>query len=157
FHPRYLGSVDNLGAVLVLKLLLVCAWHYQEFFFPVLMVSFLWAGLGVPFPVFRPVAARPTALPAGLSLFLFCRGVRRTCFGAQLPLSHGSPFEGPHFVFAVRVWRYGGQTRNCGALQDLHSPTGARLRNRGVGDRDSYGRGWSRHIWKSEFDGRGDG
>ncbi len=49
FHPRYLGSVDNLGAVLVLELLLVCAWHYQEFFFPVLMVSFLWAGLGVPF------------------------------------------------------------------------------------------------------------
>jgi O-Antigen ligase len=49
FHPGYIGDLNNLGAVLVVELLLVCAWHYQQLFFPLLMITFVWAGTGFPF------------------------------------------------------------------------------------------------------------
>ena len=49
FHPHYLGSMDNLAIVLGLELLAICAWHYQDFFFPLLMITFIWAGTGFPF------------------------------------------------------------------------------------------------------------
>ena len=49
FHPGYIGNLNNLGAVLVVELLLVCAWRYQESFFPLLMITFVWAGTGFLF------------------------------------------------------------------------------------------------------------
>jgi len=49
FRPHYVSNWGYLAAVIGIELLVLCAWHYQEFFFPVLLVSFLWAGMGIPF------------------------------------------------------------------------------------------------------------
>ena len=49
YLPGYLSSAYYLGGLIFLQGLLAAVWKYQERFFPVLVVAFLWAGMSVPF------------------------------------------------------------------------------------------------------------
>jgi O-antigen ligase len=47
-RPGYLTDFNYLGAVLVLEVLVFTIWHYEKWFFVVLMMTFLWAGSSLP-------------------------------------------------------------------------------------------------------------
>ena len=49
YRPAYLGSAYYLGGLIFLQGLLAAVWKYEQRFFPVLVVAFLWAGMSVPF------------------------------------------------------------------------------------------------------------
>ncbi len=48
-RPGYFSNVTYLAGLLLLEIVLVTIWHYERFFFPVLMFTFLWAGTDIPF------------------------------------------------------------------------------------------------------------
>jgi O-antigen ligase len=47
-RPGYFTNFTYLGGVLLLEILVVTVWHYEKWFFAVLMLSFLWAGTSLP-------------------------------------------------------------------------------------------------------------
>lgn len=47
-RPGYFTNFTYLGAILLLEILVVTIWHYEKWFFPVLMLTFLWAGSTLP-------------------------------------------------------------------------------------------------------------
>jgi O-antigen ligase len=47
-HLYYFGSISFLGGILLLEILVAGIWRYDQRFFVLLMVAFLWAGLHVP-------------------------------------------------------------------------------------------------------------
>jgi O-antigen ligase len=47
-HLQYFGNVSFLGAILMLEIIIACLWKYDERFLVLLMIMFVWAGLGVP-------------------------------------------------------------------------------------------------------------
>jgi O-antigen ligase len=47
-HLHYFGSVTFLGAILLIEIVIASLWKYDQRFFTVLMVAFLWAGMNVP-------------------------------------------------------------------------------------------------------------
>ena len=49
YRPGYLSSAYYLGSLIFLQGLLAAVWKYEQRFFPVLVVAFLWAGMSVPF------------------------------------------------------------------------------------------------------------
>jgi O-antigen ligase len=48
FRPAYLSDSHALGAIIFLQLLLAAIWNYRQRFFPLLLLIFLWAGVGIP-------------------------------------------------------------------------------------------------------------
>lgn len=42
------ANVTLLGELLFLEILIVCLWHYEQRFFPLVIIAFLWAGVGFP-------------------------------------------------------------------------------------------------------------
>ena len=46
YRPVYLSSAYYLGGLIFLQGLLAALWKYEQRFFPVLVVAFLWAGMG---------------------------------------------------------------------------------------------------------------
>jgi O-antigen ligase len=47
-HLQYFGNVSFLGAILVLEMLIASLWKYDQRFFVLLMIAFVWAGMLVP-------------------------------------------------------------------------------------------------------------
>ncbi|HEY6337915.1 MAG TPA: O-antigen ligase family protein [Candidatus Sulfotelmatobacter sp.] len=47
-RPAYFTNFNYLGGVLLLEIVVVAVWHYEKWFFAILMVSFLWAGSSLP-------------------------------------------------------------------------------------------------------------
>jgi len=47
-HLHYFSDVSFLGAVLLLEIIVASVWKYDQRFFVLLMVAFVWAGIGVP-------------------------------------------------------------------------------------------------------------
>jgi len=47
-HFQYFGSISFLGAVFLVEVIIACLWKYDERFFILLMIAFLWAGMHVP-------------------------------------------------------------------------------------------------------------
>ncbi|MGH9642560.1 MAG: O-antigen ligase family protein [Terriglobales bacterium] len=47
-HLQYFGSLSFLGAILLIEVVLASLWKYDERFFLLLMIAFLWAGMHVP-------------------------------------------------------------------------------------------------------------
>ena len=47
-HLQYFGNVSFLGAILMLEIIIACIWKYDERFLFLLVLMFVWAGLGVP-------------------------------------------------------------------------------------------------------------
>ena len=48
-RPAYFSNSDGLAALLFIELLVAAIWNYRVRFFPLLLATFLWAGLAVPF------------------------------------------------------------------------------------------------------------
>jgi O-antigen ligase len=47
-RPGYFTDFNYLGAVFVLEILVFTIWHYEKWFFVILMITFLWAGSNLP-------------------------------------------------------------------------------------------------------------
>jgi O-antigen ligase len=47
-RPGYFTNFTYLGGLLLLEIVVVAIWHYEKWFFAVLMLSFLWAGSNFP-------------------------------------------------------------------------------------------------------------
>jgi len=47
-HLQYFGNMSFLGGILLLEVLIVGLWKYDERFFVLLMIAFVWAGMHVP-------------------------------------------------------------------------------------------------------------
>ena len=47
-HLYYFGNVSFLGGILLLEILVASLWRYDQRFFVLLMIAFLWAGMHVP-------------------------------------------------------------------------------------------------------------
>jgi O-antigen ligase len=47
-RPGYFTNFNYLGGLLLLEILVVTIWHYEKWFFTVLMMTFLWAGSNLP-------------------------------------------------------------------------------------------------------------
>ncbi len=47
-HLQYFGDVSFLGAILLLEIIIASIWKYDQRFFVLLIVTFIWAGLHVP-------------------------------------------------------------------------------------------------------------
>ncbi len=47
-HFQYFGDISFLGGVLLLEVIVACLWKYEERFFVLLMITFVWAGMNVP-------------------------------------------------------------------------------------------------------------
>jgi O-antigen ligase len=45
---EYFGDIRVLGGILLIEILVASIWNYSEFFFAVLMIAFVWAGIRVP-------------------------------------------------------------------------------------------------------------
>lgn len=48
FRPAYFSGSDQLAIVLFLQILLAAVWNYRARFFPLLLATFLWAGMALP-------------------------------------------------------------------------------------------------------------
>src|ERR1039458_5760114 len=48
-HLQYFGNVSMLEGVLMLEILIASIWKYEQRFFVLLMIAFVWAGTGFPF------------------------------------------------------------------------------------------------------------
>jgi O-antigen ligase len=47
-HLQYFGSISFLGAILLIEVVIASLWKYDQRFFLLLMIAFLWAGMNVP-------------------------------------------------------------------------------------------------------------
>lgn len=56
-HLYYFRNPVYLGGLIVIEIVLTCLWHFEIVFFPLLMVTFLWAGMNLPF-IGIPATAR---------------------------------------------------------------------------------------------------
>ena len=73
-RPGYLTSVEYLGGLLLLEILAVIIWNYRLTFFPVLILTFLFAGTAVPMQAMW-TSARWLVLGAGVlaGVFIYLR------------------------------------------------------------------------------------
>ena len=47
-HFQNFGDISFLGGVLLLEVIVACLWKYEQRFFVLLMITFVWAGMNVP-------------------------------------------------------------------------------------------------------------
>lgn len=47
-HLHYFGSISFLGAILLIEIVLASLWKYDQRFYAMLMIAFLWAGMHLP-------------------------------------------------------------------------------------------------------------
>ena len=47
-RPGYFSNLTYLGGLLLLEVVLAAVWHYEKWFFLILMLTFLWAGCNLP-------------------------------------------------------------------------------------------------------------
>jgi O-antigen ligase len=47
-HLQYFGNVSFLGGILLLEVIVLALWKYDQRFFVLLIIAFLWAGMNVP-------------------------------------------------------------------------------------------------------------
>ena len=59
WRPAYFTNVTILGALLLLEVVVVTVWHYERWFFAVMMLVFLWAGSTLPLAGAGSAAERP--------------------------------------------------------------------------------------------------
>jgi O-antigen ligase len=47
-HLQYFGNVTYLGGIVLLEIIVISLWKYEQRFFVLLMIAFCWAGMNVP-------------------------------------------------------------------------------------------------------------
>jgi O-antigen ligase len=75
-RPGYVTNVTYLGGLLLLEVMLAAVWHYEKWFFAILMLTFLWAGSGIPLGS-TASAARWVVLTVGAFVGVIKWGARR--------------------------------------------------------------------------------
>ena len=81
-NPGYFSDINYLGAILLTEIVIASIWHYEQIFFLVLILSFLWAGMDVPYyPVWLSVRWFVLAAGAFAGYVKWMKG-RRQHFGA---------------------------------------------------------------------------
>jgi O-Antigen ligase len=48
FRPGYFNNATYLGALLLMEAVALAVWHYDNWFFLIMMLTFLWAGVDIP-------------------------------------------------------------------------------------------------------------
>jgi O-antigen ligase len=134
-HLQYFGNVSFLGAILMLEIIIACLWKYDERFLVLLVLMFVWAGLGVPLRS-AGIVGRWVVLAtgAGVGFIIWTRAPRRPfrsmhligffCICAAFVSATVSPFVQMASLKAVSV-----------ALLFLYCASGARLALLGREDR----------------------
>ena len=79
FNSQYFGNVSILGAVLFLEILLACLWKFEVRFLILLMLTFVWAGIAVPFQS-AGISGRWVVLSAGalVGAMIWLKAPRKT-------------------------------------------------------------------------------
>ena len=67
-HLPYFGNVSLLGGVLMLEILIASIWRYEERFFVLLIIAFVWAATGLPFQEAWRGGGRWLVLAAGAAV-----------------------------------------------------------------------------------------
>lgn len=81
-HLYYVRNPVYLGGLIVIEIVLTCLWHLEIVFFPLLLVTFLWAGMNLPF-IGIPATARWFILGvAAVAGFVIWMRERRHTYGA---------------------------------------------------------------------------
>ena len=81
-RPGYFTDPMNLGGLLVLQLLLATLWNYRQYFFPVLILSFLFAGSNLPVgTVWTAARWGFLGIGAAVGVVLVLKDARRHSFG----------------------------------------------------------------------------
>ncbi len=73
YRPGYLSSSYYLGGLMFLQVLLAAVWKYEQRFFPLLVIVFLWAGMSLPFSgvwTFGRWPVLATGAIAGFALYM---------------------------------------------------------------------------------------
>jgi O-antigen ligase len=82
-HLQYFGNVSLLGGVLMLEIIIASIWKYERRFFALLMIAFVWAGMGVPFQESWRGGGRWLVLAAGAAVgFVVWSKAPRRPFGS---------------------------------------------------------------------------
>jgi O-antigen ligase len=77
-HLPYFGNVSLLEGVLMLEILLASIWKYEQRFFVLLMIAFVWAGTGFPFQgAWRGGRWLVLAVGAAVGLVVWSKAPRR--------------------------------------------------------------------------------
>lgn len=86
WRPGYFSNMRVLGGVLLVQVLIVTVWHYERWFFAVMMLMFLWAGTDLPLS------------GVGTQTRWIFLGV-----GALVGIVKWAQFEGKHRLTAIHV------------------------------------------------------
>src|SRR5208282_6777680 len=83
-HLPYFGNVSLLEGVLMLEIIVVSIWKYEERFFVLLMIAFVWAAMTVPFQESWRGGGRWLVLAVGAAVgFIVWSKVPRRPFGSM--------------------------------------------------------------------------
>jgi O-antigen ligase len=83
-HLQYFGNVSFLGGILLLEVVIAAIWRYEERFFALLMVAFVWAALNLPLQQAWRGGGRWIVLFAGAAIgaIIWTKSLRRP-FGSM--------------------------------------------------------------------------
>ncbi len=81
FHPTYITNTDYLGGLIILQVLLAAVWKYEQRFFPLLLIVFLWAGMAVPMSAVWTSGRWPVLAVGALAGFALYMHSQRRAFG----------------------------------------------------------------------------
>jgi O-antigen ligase len=83
-HVQYFGDVSFLGGILLLEVIIASLWKYDQRFFVLLMIAFVWAGTSVPMQGAWRGGGRWLVLAAGAVVgFIIWTKTPRRPFGAM--------------------------------------------------------------------------
>jgi O-antigen ligase len=80
-HLYYFRNPVYLGGLIAIEIVLASLWHFETVFFPLLMLTFLWAGMSVPFTGIPTTARWFVLTVAALAGFVMWMRERRHTYG----------------------------------------------------------------------------
>jgi Lipid A core - O-antigen ligase and related enzymes len=85
FHLQSFGDVSFLGAILLLEIIVIGLWKYDQRFFALLIITFLWAGMHIPMQS-AGILGRWVVLAAGalVGLVIWIKAPRKTFHSIHL-------------------------------------------------------------------------
>src|SRR4030081_1508246 len=77
-HLQYFGNVSFLGGILLLEIIIASVWKFDQRFFVLLIITFIWAGMPIPLQG-ASIVGRWVVLSAGamLGCIVWLRAPRR--------------------------------------------------------------------------------
>jgi O-antigen ligase len=143
---QYFGDVSFLGAILLLEVIIASLWKYDQRFFVLLIVAFVWAGMRIPLQSAWTVGRWVVLLPGALVGFIvWTKAARRPfrsihliaffCISAAFVSASVSQFTQMAFLKALSLF-----------LLFLYCASGARMAVLGREDRFFHGLLWGSEL-----------